>query len=90
MNKEAAEHAANPHIVRVKSWINDLRQPAAAGSREERLSNIYRSMLTDLKKQEPDLSGHMTWYHQQQYRAAQADRKEGLRIIAANADRVGL
>jgi hypothetical protein len=90
VNKESAEHAANPHIMRVKSWIGDLRQPAAAGSREERLSNIYRSMLTDLKKQEPDLSGHMTWYHQQQYRAAQADRQEGIRIIAANADRVGL
>jgi hypothetical protein len=90
VNKEAAEHAANPHIMRVKSWINDLNEPATAGSREERLSNIYRSMLTDLKKQEPDLSEHMTWYHQQQYRFALADRNEGIRVIAANADRVGL
>jgi hypothetical protein len=93
VRKEARENAANPHIARVTSWLSEpskLRggQPGSA-DHSDRLAGIYRSILTDLKKQEPDLSDHMTWYHQQQYRISQVNRSEGIRVIAENANRVG-
>lgn len=87
VRKEAKENAGNPHIVRVTSWLND--STIWRGDQRDRLASIYRSILTDLKKQEPDLSGHMTWYHQQQYRIAQGNRSEGIRVIGENANSVG-
>lgn len=87
VREEARENAANPHIARVTSWLSDPMISRA--DQMDRLSGIYRSILTDLKKQEPDLSGHMTWYHQQQYRIALENRSDGIRVIGENANRVG-
>lgn len=89
---EAKKHAANPHIARVTSWLNeplDANTQSGGGVGGVRLSNIYRSILADLSKQEPDLTAHMTPYHQQQYRIARESRGEGIRIMAGNANRVG-
>lgn len=92
VQEEATNHATNPHIARVNSWLNEPLNPnvqAGGGEERIRLSNIYRSILADLSKQEPDLSEHMTPYHLQQYRIAKATRSEGIRIIAQHATRVG-
>ncbi|MGL4400912.1 MAG: hypothetical protein ACRCXD_13660 [Luteolibacter sp.] len=89
---EALKHADNPHIARVNSWIKDSWDAHDATKRADekiRLANIYRTMLADISKQEPDLSAHMTPYHLQQYRAAKEIRSQGIRIIGQNADRVG-
>ncbi|MGL5017414.1 MAG: hypothetical protein ACRDBP_04720 [Luteolibacter sp.] len=89
---EALKHANNPHIARVNSWLKDASSSLNAAQyadRNARLVSIYRSMLADISKQEPDLSAHMTPYHLQQYRAATELRSQGIRIIGQNADRVG-
>lgn len=89
---EALKHANNPHIARVNSWLKDswdAHDSTKRADEKTRLSNIYRSILADISKQEPDLSAHMTPYHLQQYRAATELRSQGIRIIGQNADRVG-
>lgn len=86
---EAKKHAGNPHIVRATNWTGESLGSLGLDEWRARQANIYRGILADLSKQEPDLSEHMTPYHLQQYRIAKANRAEGIRIISQNAKSVG-
>jgi hypothetical protein len=86
---EARKSAGNPHIVRATNWTSESIGSLGVAEWRARLSNVYRGILADLSKQEPDLSEHMTPYHLQQYRIAKASRAEGIRIISLNAKSVG-
>jgi hypothetical protein len=86
---EARKHASNPHIARASNWTTESVGDLGIAEWRKRMSNIYRGILSDLAKEEPDLSEHMTPYHLQQYRVAKASRAEGLRIISQNAQGVG-
>ena len=95
LNKEALEQAAelesDPLIRKAQAWIKELGAAGKlepGGDLDQKLTGIYRHILVDLKKKEPDLSAHLNQYHKEQYRLAVEDREEGIHTIEARINRV--
>ena len=88
----AKQHASQAAIQRAESWLADFRKTGdrlPSDDLETRLANLYRQLRTDLGEKDRDLSAHLTWYHSKQLQAALEWRREGLRVMAENGDRLG-
>lgn len=90
--RDADAHASDPHIMRARAWIKELQAAGKlepGGNLDRNLAFIYRTMLSDLTKREPDPSAHLSSYHKKQYRSVVANRDEGIKILTAEANRLG-
>lgn len=88
----ARKHPTNPHIIRTNTWIGEFRKIGSlkpGSPLQTSLGYNYGSLLIDLKKKDPDLSAHLTWYHKQQYRMAIESRGEGILTVTEGARRAG-
>jgi flagellin-specific chaperone FliS len=91
-SRDADKHASDPHIIRARAWIKELQVAGKlepGGNLDRNLAFIYRTMLSDLTKREPDPSAHLGSYHRKQYRSVVANRDEGIKILTAEANRLG-
>lgn len=88
----ADKNPSDPQIKKALNWAAELREIGnlePGGALDIKRVNIYRLILADLRKKEPDLSAHLSDYHKKQYQLAMANREIGIETTAEETIRIG-